>query len=228
MVVPNIFLLNNVVSNGTHVLHCFCEVCRHDKVADILNSGFTNIQLYDRFFRELLDREDVRLNRLFKNTLQRILFRKAFSDACISNTRYTRFGCWARTQTIFTQLAPNRFRNICKQVNEVDAVFTDWDIIVSNLTDARVNNIDARKLSVNQLYRARKMSWCIDHNEMQRTPGRNEEPAYPEFKYQNILRYIAGTGIYEDVENDPTRVTMIGRRLQSDMTKAIIGERIVN
>ena len=48
------------------------------------------------------------------------------------------------------------------------------------------------------------MTNCIDYNESLRTPGFNEDPAYPEYKFQNIMRFINATDITEDIDEDPS------------------------
>ena len=111
-------------------------------------------------------------------------------------------------------------KKFVKEIRMVRKVFRDWDYIVTNLTDVRMTNIDVKKFSINQLYRARKLSWCIDYNELNRTPGRQdpENPSYSEEKYLSILRFVHSIGILNDAEYDPVIASCIGRRLQNDLT----------
>ena len=80
-------------------------------------------------------------------------------------------------------------------------------------------NIDARKFSIHQFYMARKIGWCVQYNEMHRNPGHHdpENPEYPEEKVQSILNFIRSTGIYQDIDNDPTVAAKIGGRIMSVM-----------
>ena len=68
------------------------------------------------------------------------------------------------------------------------------------------------------------MANCIDYNEALRTPGNIDEPAYPEFKFRNIMGFIDSTGIISDVDEDPRLVAMIGRRIQSEMTRSVVSD----
>ena len=114
---------------------------------------FTNQQLFTKLFGNLLRREEIQLNILFRNTLQRIVVAKVYHDTCLRSAlgRYNRWGCWARTQPAFARLPKNEFRRVCAEVNQACHVYDGWDVIVRNLTDPRSNNIDTRKLSINQL-----------------------------------------------------------------------------
>jgi hypothetical protein len=151
-----------------------------------------------------------------------------YRDKCLlsAHGRYSRWGSWARTQPQFAKgrISENRFKQICSEVGQACAVYAGWDNIVRNLTDPRITNIDVQKLSINLLYSSRTMAKCIEYNESLRTPASNDEPAYPEFKFRNIMQFIQDTGIYNDVEEDPQRVSMIGRRIQSEMIKYVMTE----
>ena len=50
MVIPNDFLWINMTVNGVHVVTCFCQVCRQQKVDQLLGAGLTNLQLYKHCF----------------------------------------------------------------------------------------------------------------------------------------------------------------------------------
>ena len=46
MVIPNDFLWINMTVNGVHGVTCFCQVCRQQKVDQLLGADLTNLQLY--------------------------------------------------------------------------------------------------------------------------------------------------------------------------------------
>ena len=95
-----------------------------------------------------------------------------------------------------------------------------WETIVENLTDPEITRIDARKLSIEQLYQARREEWCIDYDEFLRGTGNIPEVLfYDENKYEGIIRHILRSGILEDVDYDRRQVSMLGRRLQKDLNK---------
>ena len=83
-----------------------------------------------------------------------------------------------------------------------------------------MNSILVNSTRIIWIFRA--MVNCIDYNESLRNPGNTEEPAYPEYKFRNIMRFIDSTGIISDVEDDLRLVAMIGRRIQSEMTRSVV------
>ena len=221
-------ILLNIRVNGTHVIHCFCANCRAEKKSELEQRQLSYHELYRNAFGSLLRREEVQLNALYRTTLKRIVTLKVYHDTCLNSAggRYSRWGAWARKQPYFCsgRIPEKLFKRICAEVNQACAVFSGWDNIVRNLTDPRITNIDVRKLSINLLYRFRSMAKCLDYNESLRTPGTIDEPAYPEHKFRNIMRFINSTGIINDVDEDPSRVAMIGRRIQSEMTRCVMPE----
>ena len=104
----------------------------------------------------------------------------------------------------------------CTMVDRIDAVYTAWDTIVSNLTDPRITHLDARRFSIDSFYRARNLNWYLNENELRRGRG-DTDIVYEEFKYQRILHYIITTGILVDIDHDAVLTSMLGRRLQKNL-----------
>ena len=219
MVIPNGFLLITAV--GGNVIHgptCFFTNCRQQKLQDVMNSGLTILELYNRCFIELADKEENRLDRLFNTTFKRIVSGKAYMDQCLAGSGYTKFGWWAKQAPQFRHLSAKERNSIVSKVNEINQVYNKWETIASNLTDHRILYLDARRFSVNQLYRAKEMSWCLQQNELIRPVGRNEgDPVYPEDMYQTLLQAAWNTGIFDHVGHDPQVVAAIGARFQRDV-----------
>ena len=212
----NHILLPKIRANGQHLRVCFCDTCHNSKYRD-LYSAFTSDQLYHITFVQMARTEEIRLDNLLQTTLRMIVAGKAYKDLCLRNTHYSEFGWWLRSQ-------PNNFMGMdrksrskfCTLVNRIDAVYTAWDTIVSNLTHPGITHLDARRFSIDQFYRARNLGWCLNENDLRR--GRGEaEIVYEEFKYQRILHYIITTGILEDIDYDAVLTSMLGRRLQRDL-----------
>ena len=117
-------------------------------------------------------------------------------------------------------ISKEELSKFCDKVNEANVVIDSWDVIVNNLTDHRMDQIDALGLSVRQLYLAKNINWCLSYNEMLPKKGRNEdEVPYPEEKYRDIFQYIVNSGVLDDIENNPQMAAIIGGRLQSDMVR---------
>ena len=221
MVIPNVFLIN-LAPHEEVVGICFCGNCRTGRLQQVVERNHTNQQLHNLFTHRFVQNEETRLDRLFASTLQLIVHGKAYLSNSLENTNYRYFRSWAKTQHQFRHLTEKDFNNLCRKVNEANNVFNNWDVIVSNLTDYRMSSIDARRFSVNQFYQAKDISWCLKHNDHLRIKGRNDDNnvlPYPEDKYNEILQFIEGTGILDDVGNNPKTAAAIGGHLQSDITR---------
>ena len=217
----NEFLLTSLVQiNGHHIANCFCVTCRNRKKGEI-SVGMTQEELSEVYFHQVSRDENIRLNSYFIDTMKKIIHGKAHYDSCLRDTHYRYFGRWLSNEPSFSHLTESEKERFSRKMNQVNAVFNDWETIVSNLTDERMVNIDARKFSIYQFYRARMLHWCIDHNELHRNPGRHdpENPDYSEDKFRGIMNYIHQSRILEDINHDPSIASAIGRRIQNEMTR---------
>ena len=223
MVIPNAFLIPR---NGHHDVYCFCPFCKTAAVDIIFNSGTNAIDLFREFFTSIPADEEIHLNNLFRLTLEKIVQGYTYRRLCLSNTHYVSFGHWVRQEPRFARMTDKQRKYMCQKMTEVKKVFDEWDTIVTNLTKPEMVNIDARKFSIHQFYRARKLHWCINYNEIHRNPGvmDRENPVYPEDKYQLILQFIQSTGLLHDIAMQPLIASIIGRRLQSDLTRLCTNE----
>ena len=96
--------------------------------------------------------------------------------------------------------------------------FDNWDRIVNNLTDERVSAIDARRLSLGELYLAKNIDWCLSLNDqLRRKEKRVAEPLWPKEKFDNIFQNIIQSGIFEDIQHSPSVAASLGGRLQNAM-----------
>ena len=168
---------------------------------------------------------------LLEVTKERIVRGEAFYQHCLRNTEYVSFGAWMNTQERYANMTDIMKRKIRRNVNTVHSVcvYTNWEIIVENLTDADILHIDARKLSINQLYQAISPEWCSDHDESLRDPGDvPDELEYDEQKYIQALIFIRDIGLLSDVQYDRRKTSIIGRRLQRSLGKmSKIGREII-
>ena len=186
MVFRNEFLLNLTLQAHEQVVDgCFCDRCRNLRLRRILDSGYTQNQLHNLFTNRLVEKENTRLDRLFRCTIEQIVHGMAYKMTCLENTNYRYFKSWAKTQREFFHLSKNELDKFCYKLNETCDVFNSWGKIVDNLTDERMDQIDARRFSIRQFYLAKKIGWCLEYNESLRQKGitKNDLP-YPE---ENIM-----------------------------------------
>ena len=196
MVIRNEFPLNLVVHDRV-VGNCFCAECRLRRLRQIMTNGQLYKQRFVCCFHERVGskRRTTVEQPFHKTILQQVVYGKAYKDSSLENTNYRYFKSWAKSQPNFAHLSKEELSKFCDKVNEANVVFDSWDVIVSNLTDHRMDQIDARGLSVRQLYLAKNINWCLSYNEMLRKKGRNEdEVPYPEEKYRDIFQYIVNSG----------------------------------
>ena len=131
----------------------FCETCRQNKLNELHLDGMTRGELEEQFMSEA--EEYRRLNRLFEETLYRVICGEAFRR----NTYYNSFGWWMRSQQQYETWSDDRKKKLMDQVKYAHTVYTQWDIILRNLVNDDITNIDARKLSLEQLFKARSEQW---------------------------------------------------------------------
>ena len=209
--IPNDFLLNIVVHNDV-VPMCFCAVCRDGRARTTRN--YTQERMHTMFTEVLPLKESCNLDKLFENTLKQIVVGRVYKDTALANSGYRYFKAWAKHEIEFAHFSTKELTKFCCKVNEASSVFNNWECIVSNLTDTRLTEIDARRFSVRQFFLAKNIDWCINYNEILRKKKSSmEETLYPEDKYAAIFQHILASGILEDVDNDPQVASIIGGRI---------------
>ena len=190
MVVQNAFLVNLVQHNEV-MLQCFCVVCRPLRLQQIEDRAMNRQDLYDQLMNFLPDKCSTDLDKLFGDTIDLIVYGKVYKETCLRGTGYRYFKAWAKLQAQFADFPEKEFNTLCHKVNECCWVFENWEKIVANLTDQRMSEIDARRLTVPQLYQAKSIDWCLQLNDTLRRKGKRiDEPMYSPEKFDNIFQSI--------------------------------------
>ena len=146
--------------------NCFCDLCRDLRLEVAKNER--NVNIYVDFQHYLPRREEVCLDKLFGNTLQLFVRAKAYRDSSLEGTEYRYFKSWAKNQGQFRHLSKEELSKFAERINQCAFVYEHWPLIATNLADPRITEIDARRLSTNQFYRAANMDWCLSYNEILR------------------------------------------------------------
>ena len=149
-----------------------------------------------------------RADMLYEITLKQIILGKLYKDTCMATTTYKLFKCWAKKQPYYIPYAEGNssrrreFNLHCKLVNDAAFVFQHWETIVDNLTDWRMDSIDARTFSISYFAKAYSHSWCVEYN--QKVKNRcSQKPAEQHYTQQDIagiFQYILGTGILNNAD----------------------------
>ena len=113
---------------------------------------------------------------------------------------------------------PEEFDRHCQHINEAAYCFENWERIVSNLTDRRIDSVDARSFSVRSFFLASNLDWCLEYNEKLRKKGRSRgDQMYSRDQIDGIFQHIVNTGILDDIEYDEQVAASIGSQLQRKM-----------
>ena len=219
MVIPNEFLIN-VVQHNQIMKCCFCVLCRQLRLERInSDDAMTRGEMYNNFINILPNKLDIDLDRCFADTLDVLTNGKAYKYSCLQGTAYKYFKPWAKHEPCFANLEKNEFNLICHKVNESSWIFDNWEKIIANLMDYRMTEIDARRLSVYQLYKAKSIEWCLQFNDTIRRKSKQtgDEPLYSLQKFNDIFETIVNSGILSDIEHNPSLAAGLGSRLQRTM-----------
>ena len=140
---------------------------------------------------------------------------KAYKQIALNGTGFTYFKAWARNQPQFQELTEKELQAFADKVNDRSLVYDKWQVISRNLADPRITEIDARRLSVGQLYDARDMGWCLNHNEsLRRKSNKPDTLEYTEEKFNDIVNYIQQSGILGDISYQQHAAARLGERLK--------------
>ena len=131
---PKQFLLQH---NGRNE-PCFCNICRVRKYEEVSQLGATrgNEWLQERCLVHLPLGRERKAEELFQMTLKQILYAQVYKEACLANTTYVYWKCWAKTQPQFAHLvngndrSKKTFDDLAKEISEASSVFMNWDLIV--------------------------------------------------------------------------------------------------
>ena len=216
MDIPNLFLHGFPQVHNRVIGNCLCETCRPLRLQQIRVRGNLN-NLYHGFMNSLPRKEEACLDKLYSNTVQLIVQGKAYKETSLEGTEYRYFKCWAKNQPEFRELSEKQFSKFTEKVNEAAWVFDNWTKITANLTDRRLTEIDARRLSINQFYRAGNIDWCLSYNETLRKKRKPDDPLYSNEKFNGVFNAIVESGILEDINHDPKLAASLGERLKMQM-----------
>ena len=220
----NFFLVSfrDHANQNSYADDCFCKFCRNLRV--VANSGMDLRELNRLFSRTLPGEQSVQLNRYHCTVLEQIAAGKTFKNLALSDGEYVYLKCWAKNRDPWKSWEEKHRNKFVRQVNIAALVYDKWDIIVSNLTDIRMTEIDARNFSITMFYEAREITWCLNYNEQLRLRKNNGEKLnlYSEDLYQAVKKSIFDSGILAGMTrpNDPHIAAMVMKRLFNEVVNA--------
>ena len=132
----------------------------------------------------------------------------------MANTHLKYFKCWAKRQPAYQAFVNGEtaqrkeFDRHCQHINEAEYCFDNWEKIVFNLTDRRIDSVDARSFIVRSFFLASNLDWCLEYNEKLRRRGRARDHSYSRAQIDDIFQHIVNSGILGDIEYDEQEVVV--------------------
>ena len=212
------------MDNGNHPIVCFCNIdCRLSSIETVLRDSMSVMDIYTEYYRIIPRQQDEQLNRLFLRTKKLIIFGNAFRSAILRNTRtrrntyYSSFGSALAANPEYQFLDQDQRLELSAKISLAKQAFDDWDAINDNIR--RYPYIDIRKMSIHQLLRARKDSWCKKENNLHAPVELREKvtPDYDGDKVKSIIEFIKNTNIVNDVGGDVEQLSLIAKDIFAGM-----------
>ena len=195
---------------------CWCDLCQEtrlrrcqDMPLEVLIAQF-NLQNI---------REDRSLDELFEEVLQTSVYGKLIKCAIQRDTPYSKPGNYLKHSRRFLHLTDDEKRSLATKINEAAWIYDNIDTIDSNLAMVRKDaNVDIRRLSMSQLYSAKKLNWC--HQYAASLANKSNKPAnlsYSDEQFNSLIAKIMADPCFQAVNGDPTKVASLGARIQGTL-----------
>ena len=112
----------------------------------------------------------------------------------------------------------DRATSLANEINLAASVYEHLKQIVDNVM--QFDNINLRRLSMNQLNLAKEISWCYQYSE--NLKGRGKAPAdlvYTEQDFKDLENLVRSSAAYLALEKDPKLISGMMKRLQTTLLK---------
>ena len=110
---------------------------------------------------------------------------------------------------------------MAERINESAWIFDNIVIIDDNLSLVRQDvNIDIRRLSLNQLFRAKNLNWC--HQYAASLARKSNKPAnllYSDEQFELLMAKVMTDRCFQAVDGNPTNVASLGARIQGALLR---------
>ena len=190
---------------------CWCRDChalrREQFSKDDLN------RLRKKFVESERKEEEV-LQTLFCEVLDRTAIAYTFKLKMKESSGYT----YTKPYLKYIGYSEKTATSLANEINQAAWVYEYLHKIVDNIN--QFDNINICRLSLNQLFFARQMSWCYQYSESQKGRGKKpEDPVYSEQEFSDLEGLIRSSPAYLSLQKDPKLITAMLRRLQKNLVK---------
>lgn len=191
---------------------CWCRDCHALRREQY--SG-DNLEVLRRKFVNSERNEEVILQNLFCEVLDRTAIAYEFKRKMKEAEGYTYPKPYFKNHLGYTE---ETAESLAKEVNQAAWVYDNLHKILNNIN--QFDNIIISRLSINQLYFARELSWCYQYSENQKGRGKKpEELVYTEQDFKDLEGLIRSSPAYLSLDKDPRLITAMMRRLQRSLLK---------
>ena len=194
-------------ANVAHDKRCLCMPCR---IVHLRH--YESLQLWElwNLFKESLPKATSNaLDKAYLATMKCVVLSKAFKKVAEEQTKF---------KQIKRQLKALGFDNeyagqMADTLNNACRVFDHFETIQGNLRACP--SIDIHRLSLQQLYLAKNLSWCLMMEENSKAKQKKpRQPLYDEEEFTELLEMVRGSRAYSKVRHDNHLTTGLMLRLQ--------------
>ena len=208
-------------ANGQHTRVCFCfQRCREASLVTVMAEATDEEELFREYFTVLPRQIDKIDERKFNKTKRLVLYGNALRIISLAGTGYISYGAWLATTHGHLSLAERKKKS--DKISWAKTVFERWDEITANMANINYTNISIKRFTLQQLHRAISPKWCEEENERQapKEAKRKKQNVVPNFsmqKFSNIVNYIRGTEIVNDVSGDEEQLKLLSQMLFDEL-----------
>ena len=190
---------------------CWCRECHALRREQFSRD---NLDLLREKFVRSEQREEQVLQNLFCEVLDRSAIAYTFKLKMKESSGYT----YPKPYLKYIGYSEKTATELANDINEAAWVYENLHTIVNNIT--QFDNISICRLSLNQLYLARQMSWCYQYSENQKGRGKKpEDPVYDEQDFKDLEGLIRSSAAYISLDKDPRLITAMMKRFQRNLVK---------
>ena len=190
---------------------CWCLLCHRNRYLRLKQPQHSLLRLITKF--ELHpERESVALEHVFAEVLDTAAYAKLIRMEIERTTRYKYVKPYLRWAC--PEMSDTERDKLSGAINHASWVYDHIDRIYANLVQVG-DQLDIRRLSLNNLYSARDLGWCFSQADKNRgTKKKPDEPVYTEENFQKLMEKIFDDTCTKAVIDNPKLAASFTNRIQ--------------
>ena len=197
---------------------CWCDLCQSTR---LLRYQDMPLGILVAEFQRHDVREDRCLDELFEKILQTATYGKLIKINIQRDTPYSKPGNYLKHSIRFQHLNEDEKKTLARKINESAWIFDNIETIDDNLSLVRQDaDIDIRRLSINQLYRAKNLNWCRQYAaSLASKSNKPANPSYSDEQFNTLIEKIMTDPCFQAVNGNPTKVASLGSHIQGALLR---------